>query len=68
MALFDNLMVISHGKTLYFGPSTQVVDYFASVGFKCPEYENPGDYLSIYDFLAITRLSFVLFLLKNAPL
>jgi ABC-type multidrug transport system ATPase subunit/ABC-type multidrug transport system permease subunit len=45
MAMFDNLMVISHGKTLYFGPSAQVVDYFASIGYKCPEYENPGDYI-----------------------
>jgi hypothetical protein len=54
MALFDNLMVISHGKTVYFGPNIEVVEYFASIGYKCPQYENPADYISMNQSLSLS--------------
>jgi hypothetical protein len=46
MQLFDQLMIIGAGKTLYYGPGPQVVDYFKSIGYTCPKFENPGDYIS----------------------
>jgi ABC-type multidrug transport system ATPase subunit/ABC-type multidrug transport system permease subunit len=45
MQLFDQLMIIGAGKTLYYGPGPQVVDYFKSIGYTCPKFENPGDYI-----------------------
>ena len=46
MQLFDLLMIIGAGKTIYYGPGPKVVDYFKSIGYTCPKFENPGDYIS----------------------
>ena len=32
------------GKIIYFNEARLSVDYFASIGFKCPELSNPADY------------------------
>lgn len=42
--LFDQLMVLSQGGVAYFGPASEAVEYFSSVGFVCPQYINPADY------------------------
>ena len=43
--LFDSYMVLSKGKFIYQGPGKEAVDYFVSVGYKCPDFSNPADYI-----------------------
>lgn len=42
--LFDDLLVLAEGKIVYYGPVTGSVDYFARLGFPCPQYTNPADF------------------------
>lgn len=42
--LFDYLSLLARGKIIYFGKADKSVDYFTSIGFKCPEMSNPADY------------------------
>lgn len=43
--LFDKLLLLSAGKPHYFGPISQLVDYYASIGVIVPERVNPADFL-----------------------
>lgn len=42
--LFDDLLILAHGRILYFGPAAESVAYFSRLGYKCPQYTNPADY------------------------
>lgn len=42
--MFDRLMLLARGKVIYFNEARLAVDYFASIGHKCPELSNPADY------------------------
>lgn len=42
--LFDNLCLLSGGKTVYFGPSSSAGLLFANNGFPCPPKKNPADH------------------------
>ncbi|KAJ7520684.1 hypothetical protein O6H91_19G017200 [Diphasiastrum complanatum] len=42
--LFDNLFLLSGGKTIYFGNASAACDYFAAVGFPCSSRRNPADH------------------------
>jgi len=43
--LFDYVMLLSKGRVVYFGESREVVlNYFASIGYPCPDDMNPADY------------------------
>eukprot|EP00475_Leptophrys_vorax_P015691 TRINITY_DN21992_c0_g1_i1.p1 TRINITY_DN21992_c0_g1~~TRINITY_DN21992_c0_g1_i1.p1 ORF type:complete len:674 (-),score=211.74 TRINITY_DN21992_c0_g1_i1:46-2067(-) len=42
--LFDDLILMVNGHLIYSGPAKAAVPYFASQGFRCPEYSNPADY------------------------
>ncbi|XP_024530384.1 ABC transporter G family member 11 [Selaginella moellendorffii] len=42
--LFDNLLLLSNGRTVYFGPAVNAQQHFASVGFPCPPMRNPSDH------------------------
>jgi ABC-type multidrug transport system ATPase subunit len=44
-ALFDQLMLLSGGKTCYFGPRASVQDYFGSILHPIPAYTNPAEFL-----------------------
>ncbi|KAL9124024.1 MAG: hypothetical protein Q9217_006602 [Psora testacea] len=44
-ALFDKLLLLSQGKTCYFGPLSNVGSYFASAGFAIPSHTNPAEHL-----------------------
>jgi len=42
---FDDLLLLGKGgRTVYFGPIDQAKEYFARIGFPCPEYCNPADF------------------------
>jgi hypothetical protein len=42
--MFDKLLVLSEGRTMYYGDASQAVTHFASVGHTCPAAFNPSDY------------------------
>ncbi|EGD81253.1 ATP-binding cassette transporter G2 [Salpingoeca rosetta] len=42
--MFDLLMLLSEGCSMYFGPAADAVGYFGSIGYECPEEFNPADY------------------------
>lgn len=42
--LFDDLLILAHGKIMYLGEASKSVDYFARLGYQCPSYTNPADF------------------------
>ncbi|GKV23455.1 hypothetical protein SLEP1_g33176 [Rubroshorea leprosula] len=42
--LFQNLCLLSSGRTVYFGPVSLAEQFFASNGFPCPSLRNPSDH------------------------
>eukprot|EP01135_Chromosphaera_perkinsii_P006886 Nk52_evm41s621 gene=Nk52_evmTU41s621 len=42
--LFDKLMLLAYGRTVYFGDREKATSYFAAKGYTCPEFENPAEY------------------------
>jgi ABC-type multidrug transport system ATPase subunit len=43
--MFDDLVLLGTGGVpCYIGPSSYVIPYFASLGYICPQMENPADY------------------------
>ncbi|CAH0515637.1 unnamed protein product [Peronospora belbahrii] len=45
VALFDDLMILNAGQVMYHGPMKDVVPYFASLGFECPQGRDVADFL-----------------------
>ena len=43
--LFDQVMLLSEGKTCYFGPSASVQAYFGRIGYPLPNHINPAEFL-----------------------
>lgn len=41
---FDNVILLSKGRMLYYGPPAQVVSYFSDLGYQCHPHWNPADY------------------------
>lgn len=42
--LFDDLLILAEGRIAYYGTITGSIDYFARLGYQCPQYSNPADY------------------------
>ncbi|KAK7314832.1 hypothetical protein VNO77_33360 [Canavalia gladiata] len=42
--LFDQLYLLSGGKTVYFGQASEAYEFFAHAGFPCPALRNPSDH------------------------
>ncbi|XP_058096885.1 ABC transporter G family member 1-like [Magnolia sinica] len=42
--LFNNLCLLSAGRTVYFGPVSSANEFFALNGFPCPSLRNPSDH------------------------
>jgi hypothetical protein len=51
--MFDTLLLLSRGHTMYFGPRGEAPAYFAALGYKMPPLCNPADYI-----LQITNIDF----------
>ncbi|KAK9149768.1 hypothetical protein Scep_008525 [Stephania cephalantha] len=43
--LFDDIILLSDGQIVYQGPRDSVLDFFESMGFKCPERKGAADFL-----------------------
>ena len=43
-SLFDDLIILSEGQLMYFGPANAMVDYFSRAGFEMPRNFNPADF------------------------
>ena len=43
--LFDDIILLSDGQIVYQGPREHVLDFFESMGFKCPERKGVADFL-----------------------
>ncbi|XP_022732621.1 ABC transporter G family member 32 [Durio zibethinus] len=43
--LFDDVILLCEGQILYQGPRDAALDFFAFMGFKCPERKNVADFL-----------------------
>ncbi|CAE7664022.1 w, partial [Symbiodinium sp. KB8] len=45
-SLFDKLLLMWHGRTVYYGSRDGAVEYFAQFGpkYTCPEFTNPADF------------------------
>ncbi|WCJ19069.1 ABC transporter G family member 39 [Euphorbia peplus] len=43
--LFDDIILLSEGQIVYQGPRENVIEFFESVGFKCPERKGVADFL-----------------------
>ncbi|CAL9078900.1 unnamed protein product [Musa textilis] len=44
-ALFDDVILLSEGQIVYHGPRENVLEFFESVGFRCPERKGVADFL-----------------------
>ncbi|TPX43569.1 hypothetical protein SeMB42_g01127 [Synchytrium endobioticum] len=57
-ALFDQLVLLAKGKTVYSGPAQDlVIDHFSSLGFDCPLGFNIADYLVDLTMHAVETIS-----------
>ncbi|KAG1346221.1 ABC transporter G family member 37 [Cocos nucifera] len=43
--LFDDIILLSEGQIVYQGPREHVLEFFESMGFKCPERKGVADFL-----------------------
>ncbi|PKI43299.1 hypothetical protein CRG98_036279 [Punica granatum] len=43
--LFDDIILLSDGQIVYQGPRELVLDFFESMGFRCPERKGVADFL-----------------------
>lgn len=43
--LFDDIVLLSDGQIVYQGPREHVLEFFKSMGFKCPERKGVADFL-----------------------
>lgn len=45
LEMFDKLMLLSEGQTIYRGTVKGLVPFLSSMGFKCPPFHNPADFV-----------------------
>ncbi|KAJ8498866.1 hypothetical protein OPV22_009418 [Ensete ventricosum] len=43
--LFDDIILMAEGKTVYQGPCNHILNFFEECGFKCPERKGVADFL-----------------------
>lgn len=59
--LFDDIVVLSDGKIVYQGPSEYVLEFFESLGFKCPERKAVADFLQEVSIAYVPQVCLSLF-------
>lgn len=42
--LFDDLLLMALGRTVYHGPASAATDYFQALDYSCPQFYTPTDY------------------------
>ncbi|XP_012942207.2 ATP-binding cassette sub-family G member 8 [Aplysia californica] len=42
--IVDVMMILSRGKIVYYGPGKEMISYFTTLGYPCPELTNPCDF------------------------
>ncbi|KAJ0401355.1 hypothetical protein ATCC90586_000962 [Pythium insidiosum] len=42
--MFSNVMILSMGEMVFFGPTSATLPHFFSMGYVCPMYSNPAEY------------------------
>ena len=42
--VFDKLLLLSRGHTVYFGDNKNAIPYFAKLGYPAPQFSNPADF------------------------
>ncbi|MEW5320304.1 MAG: hypothetical protein WDW38_011386 [Sanguina aurantia] len=45
-ALFDDLVLLSEGRCLFFGPASEIVSYFEQLGHRCGTNTNPAEFVA----------------------
>lgn len=45
VALFDEVILLSEGRIIYFGPTTNIIAHFSSLGYSLPERMDVADWL-----------------------
>ncbi|XP_074188036.1 ATP-binding cassette sub-family G member 8 isoform X2 [Rhinolophus sinicus] len=53
--LFDLVLLMTSGTTIYLGAAKHMVQYFTALGYPCPRYSNPADFY--VDLTSIDRRS-----------
>jgi ABC-type multidrug transport system ATPase subunit len=60
--LFDDIILLSDSQVIYNGPREHVLEFFESVGFKCPQRKGVADFLQEVSFLLCVAIYIKLFL------
>ncbi|KAL0447518.1 UNVERIFIED_CONTAM: Pleiotropic drug resistance protein 1 [Sesamum latifolium] len=58
--LFDDIVLLADGQIVYQGPRENVLDFFESMGFKCPERKGVADFLQEdepYRFIPVSEFA-----------
>ena len=68
--LFDDIILLSDSQIVYQGPREDVLEFFESIGFKCPERKGEADFLqevraNLALLSSVFFFSFFLFLRKK---
>jgi ABC-type multidrug transport system ATPase subunit len=64
--LFDDIILISDGQIVYQGPREHVLEFFESMGFKCPERKGVADFLQEVYIISQNFTDTIVMVLENA--
>jgi ABC-type multidrug transport system ATPase subunit len=59
-SLFDKILLLSHGQTMYFGPAQDAVTYFSQMGYSCPPFSKCELYANVFEFILRSPSDFFL--------
>jgi len=59
--LFDDILLLSDSHIIYQGPREHVLEFFESIGFKCPNRKGVADFLQEVSVI----LSFIIFVKRR---
>lgn len=68
--LFDDVILMAEGKIVYHGPRTDILPFFQSCGFKCPQRKGVADFLQevIENLVPYSLFSLFIELKSSTPL